>query len=412
MTLIFLCWHLAVVSALSTSSSGEVALRLAKVDSLNLQRFNSYNFKLSYILLHSAYSSSCVSATSFFFVTFSSLTIRLASRTTKRLAVDTEDTYYPAAKRVKKAPSTTAITQNPPSKKVPYTSSQTESLLKRVNNLRLDQFASQHRVPSSLAYFTAKDGHEYEVQLSSSDHIGATLLEQLCDLVAETSAKDYENSSWGWHYYEKKEEMRLPDMKFLLPYEKQVEEEKGSDGEDGGAAPAPSLAGFCSFMLCQEMRLPVIYIYEIHLFNREGCRGNGVGNKLMKLVETIGRSAGVVKCMLTVFTTNLRAEGFYRSLGYSEDQISPRARVLKSGKVNKPEYFILSKDLLPHDMEDENGTEKEWDKDTGMNLGVHEVVQMDTEKGREEEDVVLHIYDSRDELGRSDSADKFNASVG
>jgi ribosomal protein S18 acetylase RimI-like enzyme len=309
-------------------------------------------------------------------------------------------------KRLKKAPSTTII-QNRPSKKPPYTISQTEALLARANDLRLNQFASQHRVPASLAHFTAKDGHEYDVQLSSSDHIGATLLGQLCDLVEETSAEDYEKSSRGWHYCDKKAEMRHPHMKFLLPYEKEVEEEE--EGVDEGAAPVwlgSSLTGFCSFMLCREKRVPVIYIYEIHLFNRDGCRGNGVGKKLMELVETIGRRAGVVKSMLTVFTTNVRAEGFYRSLGYSEDQVSPRIRVLKNGKVKKPEYFILSKDL-----EGDNGADKRRDKDTEGNRGDHEVVQVDVEKVREEEDVALPIYDAtdlpadKDILSRSESSE-------
>ena len=331
------------------------------------------------------------------FSVFPSLTIFLASRTTsKRSAVDTGDSHHRVLKRVKKAPSRTTITRNPPSKKPSYTSSQTESLLTRVNNLRLDQFASQHRVPSSLAHFTAKDGHDYKVQLSSSDHIGETLLEQLCDLVEETSAEDYENSGGGWLFCDKKAEMRHPHMKFLLPYEKGIEEEEGGDERASPVWLGPSPAGFCSFMLCQEMLLPVIYIYEIHLFDREGCRGNGVGKKLMELVETIGRRAGIVKSMLTVFTANVRAEGFYRSLGYSEDQISPRARVLRSGKVKKPAYFILSKDLLPHDTEEENGAKKGRDKDTEANRGDREIAQVDIEKGREEEDVVLRIYDATD----------------
>jgi len=179
----------------------------------------------------------------------------------------------------------------------------------------------------------------------------------------------------GWRYGDKKAEMQHQDMKFLLPYEMEVKEEEGRDeGSKGATSVCLSLAGFCSFMLSREKRLPVIYIYEIHLFNRKRCRGNGLGKKLMELVETIGRRAGAVKSMLTVFTTNVRAEGFYRSLGYLEDQISPTATVLKNGKVKKPEYFILSKDLLPFNSDKDNGTEK----------------------GREEEDVALPIYDATD----------------
>src|SRR5215469_5443578 len=96
------------------------------------------------------------------FAIFPSLTIILAPRATlKRLADNTDDHRIP--KRVKKAPSKTTTTRNSPSKKPPYTKSQTESLLTRVNDLRLDQFASEHPVPSSLAHFKAKNGHEYKV---------------------------------------------------------------------------------------------------------------------------------------------------------------------------------------------------------------------------------------------------------
>ena len=225
----------------------------------------------------------------------------------------------------------------------------------------------------------------------------ATQLEQLCDLVEETSAEDYENSSRGWDYFDKKEEMRDPYMKFLLPFEKKVGGEEGDDDErDEGAVPGcfgQSLAGFCSFMICREKRLPVIYVYEIHLFDREGCKGNGVGKKLMQLVESIGKKVGVVKSMLTVFTTNMRAERFYRSLGYTEDQISPVAKVLKSGKVRKPEYFILSKGLLLHNRE-ENGAEEGKDENVKTNQATHEIVQVGGRKRKEDEDVVLPIYDA------------------
>ena len=240
----------------------------------------------------------------------------------------------------------------------------------------------------------------------------ATLLEQLCDLVEETSAKDYEDSSKGWDYAEKKAEMRHPHMKYLLPYEKGIEEEEEEREEgEGGSMPAslgPWLAGFCSFMVCRENQFPVIYIYEIHLFDREGYRRNGVGKKLMQLVETIGKRVGVVKSMLTVFTKNVRAERFYRSLGYSEDVISPTIKVLKNGKMRRPEYFILSKSLLPHDMEEEKGVEKERDKDTEVD---GETAQVDVGKNRNEEDVPLAIYDAtslfEDEyvVGRSESSE-------
>lgn len=103
------------------------------------------------------------------------------------------------------------------------------------------------------------------------------------------------------------------------------------------------ILAFTSFMLTPEEGIPVIYVYEIHL--SAALRGSGIGKKLMGMVEGVGKSVGVEKCMLTVFTSNTAAEGFYRRLGYAVDRCSPTERVLRGGRVKRPEYLILSKRL-------------------------------------------------------------------
>jgi len=100
---------------------------------------------------------------------------------------------------------------------------------------------------------------------------------------------------------------------------------------------------FTSFMLTPEDDNPVIYIYEIHL--SAALHGSGIGKRLMQIVEDAGRMVGVKMCMLTVFSSNERAETFYRRLGYTEDASSAKARVLRHGKIKKPEFWILSKSL-------------------------------------------------------------------
>lgn len=96
-------------------------------------------------------------------------------------------------------------------------------------------------------------------------------------------------------------------------------------------------------MLTVEDDYPVIYIYEIHLSS--SVRRCGLGKYLMRLVEDIGFRAGVAKAMLTVFTSNTRAEAFYKNLGYAVDEFSPRPRKLRGGGTKGPDYIIMSKAL-------------------------------------------------------------------
>lgn len=51
----------------------------------------------------------------------------------------------------------------------------------------------------------------------------------------------------------------------------------------------------------------------------------------------------IKKVMLTCFLSNERAFGFYKKLGFEEDEISPRPKKLRSGKEYTPDYMIMSK---------------------------------------------------------------------
>ncbi|KAL9131507.1 MAG: hypothetical protein Q9217_000586 [Psora testacea] len=152
------------------------------------------------------------------------------------------------------------------------------------------------------------------------------------ELIASTSSSDYAGSSIGWSPAKKREEMRLPDMRYLLlkPSE--------SVGENYG-----DVMGFLSFMVTYEDGYEVVYCYEIHLAPELQCKG--IGKQLMKILETIGRKAGMQKAMLTVLMGNDSARRFYARLGYEVDEFSPMPRKLRSGIVHKPDYAILSKDL-------------------------------------------------------------------
>ncbi|KAK4696731.1 hypothetical protein P7C71_g1236, partial [Lecanoromycetidae sp. Uapishka_2] len=154
------------------------------------------------------------------------------------------------------------------------------------------------------------------------------------DLIATTSAADYMTSSVGWSPANKRKEMRLPDLRYMLLKRRSLER----DEEEG------SVVGFLSFMFTYEDGQEVVYCYEVHLAAES--QGKGVGKKLMQMMEEAGRKARVKKAMLTSFKANGSAIKFYEKLGYEEDEYSPRPRKLRNGIVKEPDYVILSKILL------------------------------------------------------------------
>ena len=174
----------------------------------------------------------------------------------------------------------------------------------------------------------------YGISLETSSTISQADFRACFDLIANTSAADYENSSIGWSPTRKRREMRLPDLRYILLNKKSQEEQQGE---------ASKVGGFLSFMLTYEDGYEVVYCYEIHLSAE--LHGIGLGKSLMGLMEEVGKKARVEKSMLTVFRANKAAMNFYRGLGYEEDEYSPRPRKLRGGVVKHLDYIILSKPL-------------------------------------------------------------------
>ena len=148
------------------------------------------------------------------------------------------------------------------------------------------------------------------------------------DLINLTSSTDYAASSTGWHPSQKRREMRLPDLRYLLVYSQ---------------AEVPVIEAFLSFMLTYEDGHEVVYCYEVHMV--PALQGKGLGRYLVGIMEQIGAEARMEKSMLTVFVRNEGALRFYEKLGYAEDEYSPESRKLRNGVVKMPDYVILSKAL-------------------------------------------------------------------
>lgn len=165
----------------------------------------------------------------------------------------------------------------------------------------------------------------YSLSLSQAQSTSEDDLEACFFLVKETSEKDYAASARGWNPKFKRQEMREPDLRYILI--------KDSSGK---------VCGYTSLMPTIEEGEAVVYCYEIHL--KLELRGTGLAGLLMGFLDTVARNIEVVeKVMLTVFTCNTRAVKFYRHCGFEVDDISPRRRKLRNGIVKEPDYVIMSK---------------------------------------------------------------------
>jgi hypothetical protein len=102
-------------------------------------------------------------------------------------------------------------------------------------------------------------------------------LEACYNLVEELSGPDYKASSYGWHPESKREEMRSPDLRYILvKADKKTTAASRQDGDDddgyGNGDEAESIQGFTSLMPTTEDNQPVIYCYEMQLRPElQGC---------------------------------------------------------------------------------------------------------------------------------------------
>jgi ribosomal protein S18 acetylase RimI-like enzyme len=222
-------------------------------------------------------------------------------------------------------------------------------LVRNTNALSVLEFQSRFlpRDPHLLTFIASSsatpDGTAKNIVISFkfSSELAKSDLGGCFSLIKETSSEAYKNSVVRWRPKAKKEEMRDPDMRYLIV--------RLPDSLAESSTPNQSdlpVSGFLSFMITydDDHEFAVLYVYEIHLSER--LRGCGVGAHLMHLAEIIAQRIGLTKVMLTVFSSNSAAHNFYRKLGFSKDKSSPESRVLRNG-IHKPvDYMILSKDVL------------------------------------------------------------------
>ncbi|CAK7265671.1 N alpha-acetyl-transferase [Sporothrix epigloea] len=219
----------------------------------------------------------------------------------------------------------------------------------------------------------ATSGRRYCIRFARPETLGERDLEACFRLIEETSRADYESSTMKWRPKHKRQEMRSPDLRYIVvqeeswtevPVKVPVETVDGDAAKDESAAHkdgssadnvassvettstvtrTATIPAFTSLMPVYEEGEPVVYCYEIHL--SPSLRGSGLGRLLLGFQSIIAHNLGppVSKVMLTCFLSNSRALQFYKSQGFVTDELAPATRRLRGGKVFQPDYTILSK---------------------------------------------------------------------
>ncbi|CAI5759442.1 unnamed protein product [Candida verbasci] len=113
------------------------------------------------------------------------------------------------------------------------------------------------------------------------------------------------------------------------------------------------LVGYLCFKLCfDDDENLVLYLYEIHV--SKTYQGNGLGKLLIcqfhELVKNLKNSDNtlyqqIYGSSLTVFSDNLRALNWYKSLDYKLITNSPVDKTLRNGKIIKPQYYLMTKPI-------------------------------------------------------------------
>ncbi|KAF0718066.1 hypothetical protein AaE_010726 [Aphanomyces astaci] len=135
--------------------------------------------------------------------------------------------------------------------------------------------------------------------------------------------KLYEDSTWGFDLAKKRVELFEDAARYII-----VERTPGQ------------VDAFLHFRFVEDEGDAVVYVYEIQV--GPGLQRQGLGKRLMQLLQLIGRKYRMKLILLTVFKTNVAAMTFYtETMGFDIDDTSPSAH----GDMSES-YEILSKSLV------------------------------------------------------------------
>jgi ribosomal protein S18 acetylase RimI-like enzyme len=152
------------------------------------------------------------------------------------------------------------------------------------------------------------------------------ILDACLDLFKINMGAMYEQSSWGLNMKEKKEELTHSNARYLI----------ATNTAEGQEDVVLAFAHF-RFEADDEDHptREALYLYEIQISSI--VQRNGLGKRMMQILEIVGMQMKMRMVMLTVFKNNQNAMRFYETLKYRVDDISP------SMFEEEADYEIMSK---------------------------------------------------------------------
>lgn len=174
---------------------------------------------------------------------------------------------------------------------------------------------------------------KYNTTILQSKDLPKSLLKSAVDIIDGTIGNLYIKHNGSNWKREKKVELKEPGLLFVF-----LADPKST-----------TVVAYICFKLCLDDEDDlVLYLYEIHI--TEEHQGKGLGQFLIddfhKLCVDLVKSSNklyklLVGMALTVFSDNERALLWYRNMGYKLTVDSPVDKVLRNGKVIKPDYYLL-----------------------------------------------------------------------
>lgn len=165
------------------------------------------------------------------------------------------------------------------------------------------------------------------------------VLESCLGLFQANMAEMYQQSSWGLNLNEKREELTHTRARYLIVTKCCKEKECSSDDSNLEGDDQDRVLAFSHFRFEvddeDDPSQEVLYLYEIQIDSM--VQRNGLGKRLMHVIELMAQQMKMRKVMLTVFKHNQNAMKFYERLNYTIDATSP------SQFGENADYEILSK---------------------------------------------------------------------
>ncbi|MDC6271131.1 GNAT family N-acetyltransferase [Acetobacter pasteurianus] len=164
-------------------------------------------------------------------------------------------------------------------------------------------------------------------------------IEELISIIDDNLGDLYiKNNGTNWKIDKDRDEMKEPGLVVVWFTEKDK----------------TRVAGYISFKLCFDAdERFVVYLYEIHF--RKDFQGKSLGRLVMDQFHFFAKGLQrsdhslyqrVKGTSLTVFSDNERALNWYKRLGYQLAENSPEDKVLRSGKIRKPGYYLLRRGII------------------------------------------------------------------